>query len=93
MFSWLISGALAEEAAEAAEKVPTWFETAVKKLVETPLTVWIAILVLVVLGVILLVVSKTSKNWNAQMLSFAALCFSLLPFASLCFSFPLVQPP
>ena len=77
MFSWLISGALAEEVAEAAEKVPTWFETAIKKLVETPLTVWIAILVLVALGIILLVVSKTSKNWNAQMLSFAALSVAL----------------
>ena len=76
MFSWLLTSALAEEAAEAA-KEPTWLETAVKKLVETPLTVWIAVLVLVALGVILLVVTKTSKNWNAKMLSFAALSIAL----------------
>ena len=32
MFSWLLSGALAEEAAEtAAQAEPTWFENAVKK--------------------------------------------------------------
>lgn len=81
MISWLLSSALAEDAAEAVEEVvekePTWFETAVKKLVETPLTVWIAILVLVALGVILLTVSRSSKNWNAKMLSFAALSISL----------------
>ena len=56
MFSWLLSGALAEEAAEvveAVEKQPTWFDTAVKKLIETPLTVWIAVLVLVALSFVL----------------------------------------
>lgn len=77
MFSWLLSGALAEDAAETAAKEPSWFETAVKKLVETPLTVWIAILVLVALGVILLIVTKTSQKWNAKMLSFAALSVAL----------------
>lgn len=77
MFSWFLTSALAEEAAEAAAKEPTWLETAFKKLVETPLTVWIAILVLVALGIILLVVTKTSRNWNAKMLSFAALSIAL----------------
>ena len=80
MYSWLLSSALAEEAAEVAdvvEKEPTWFENAFKKLVETPLTVWIAILVLAVLGIILLTVTRTSKNWNAKMLSFAALSIAL----------------
>ena len=79
MFSWLLTGALAEaeETAEAAVSEPSWFETAVKKLVETPLTVWIAILVLVALGAVLLAVTRTSRNWNAQMLSFAALSVAL----------------
>ena len=77
MFTWLLSSALAEEAAEAAQTEPSWFETAVKKLIETPFTVWIAILVLVALGVILLTVSKTSKGWNAKMISFAALSIAL----------------
>ena len=77
MFTWFLSSALAEEAAEAAQTEPSWFETAVKKLIETPFTVWIAILVLVALGVILLTVSKTSKGWNAKMISFAALSIAL----------------
>lgn len=68
---------MAEEAVQAAEKEPSWSETAVKKLVETPVSVWIAILVMVALGVILLAVSKTSKVWNAKALSFAALSIAL----------------
>ena len=76
MFSWLLTGALAEETAEAAA-APSWLETAVKKLVETPLTVWIAVLVMVAFGVILLTVTKTSAKWNAKMLSFAALSIAL----------------
>jgi len=68
---------MAEEAVQAAEKEPSWSETAVKKLVETPVSVWIAILVMVALGVILLAVSKTSKVWNAEALSFAALSIAL----------------
>ena len=39
MISWFFSSALAEEAAEAAAPQPSWFETAVSKLTETPLTV------------------------------------------------------
>ncbi len=76
-----LSGALAEEVAEAAEEVaeskPTWLQELVEKFTETPGTVWIAIGVLVVLGVILMTVSRTSKQWNAKMLSFAALSVSL----------------
>ena len=75
------SGALAEEIAETAEEVaesePTWSQELVEKFAETPNTVWIAIGVLVVLGAILLTVSRTSKQWNAKMLSFAALSVSL----------------
>ena len=81
MYSWLLANALAEEAAEeiaeTAAAEPSWFDTAVKKLIETPLTVWIAILVLAVLGIILLAVTRTSRNWNAKMLSFAALSVAL----------------
>ena len=77
MLSWILSSALADEAAEAVQSEPSWFETAVKKLVETPLTVWIAILVLAALGVILLAAAKTSGKWNAKMLSFAALSIAL----------------
>ena len=61
MFS-LISAALAEEAEQAAEEVvakadPTWAEDLVSKFGKTPGTVWIAVGVLVALGVILLAIA------------------------------------
>lgn len=81
MLSCILSSALAEEAAEAveaaAEKAPTWIETATEKLVETPTRAWIAVLVLVALGAIILAATRTSRKWNAQMLSYAALSIAL----------------
>jgi len=81
MFS-LISAALAEETAEAAEEVvakadPTWAEDLVSKFGETPGTAWIAIGVLVALGVILLAIGKTSKKWTAKTVAFGALAIAL----------------
>ena len=70
MFSWLFASALAEEAAETAAK-PTWLQKAFEKFAETPLTVWIALAVLVALGAI------TSRKWDARMLSFGALSVAL----------------
>ncbi|MBR0408873.1 MAG: energy-coupled thiamine transporter ThiT [Clostridia bacterium] len=74
--------ALAEEAAEAVEETavkadPTWAEEAVKKFAETPGTVWIAVAVLVVLGIILLVIGKSSKKWTAKTVAFGALAIAL----------------
>ena len=78
MFSWLITGALAEEAAETvAVPEPTWLQKAFEKFGETPLTVWIAVAVLVALGAILLTITRTSYKWNAKMLSFGALSVAL----------------
>lgn len=78
MFSWLFTSALAEEAAEtAAASEPTWLQKAFEKFAETPLTVWIALAVLVALGAILLTISKTSRKWDARMLSFGALSVAL----------------
>ena len=78
MFSWLFTNALAEGAAEtAAVSEPTWLQKAFEKFGETPLTVWIALAVLVLLGVILLTISRTSRKWDAKMLSFGALSVAL----------------
>ena len=78
MFSWLINGALAEEAAEtAAAAEPGWLQKAFEKFTETPATVWIALAVLVALGAIFLTISRTSRKWNAKMLSFGALSVAL----------------
>ena len=76
-----LNGAIAEEAAEAAEKAaeaePTWLQTAFEKFAETPLTAWIAVGVLAALGLILLSTIKTRKQWNARMISFGALSVAL----------------
>ena len=77
----LIGSALAEETAEAVEAVeessPTWFQDLFSKFAEMPATAWIALGVLIALGVVLLTVSKTSKQWNARTLAFAALSIAL----------------
>ena len=81
----LLGRALAEEAAEAAETVteqaaeanPTWAQEAVEKFAEMPTSVWIAILVVVALAAVLLSVTKTSKKWNARMISFGAISIAL----------------
>ncbi len=72
---FLLTSALAEEAQEVAKAEPTWAEEAVKKFAETPGTVWIAVGVLVALGVILLAIGKTSKKWTAKTVAFGALAW------------------
>lgn len=54
-----------------------WLNDFVSKFGKTPGTVWIAVAVLAVLGVILLAISKSSKKWTAKTLSFAALSIAL----------------
>ena len=77
MLSLFLSAAFAEEAAGETAQAPSWSQTAFEKLTETPITVWIAILVLVALGAILLTITRTSRKWNAQMLAYAALSIAL----------------
>ena len=85
----LWASALAEEAATVTEEVtevveetaakadPTWAEDLVSKFGKTPGTVWIAVGVLVALGVILLAIGKTSKKWTAKTVAFGALAIAL----------------
>ena len=85
----LWTSALAEEAAQVTEEVteaveetaakadPTWAQQAVEKFTETPGTVWIALGVLVVIGIILLAIAKTSKKWTAKTVAFGALAIAL----------------
>jgi thiamine transporter len=88
MFSWLLNGALAEGAEQAAEETaevveqaaeaaPTWAQTAFEKFGETPTRVWIILVVLVALAAVLLGITRTSKKWNAKMLSYGALSIAL----------------
>ena len=76
LFPFLAS-ALAEDAAEAVEKAPTWAEEAVEKFTETPGRVWIAVAALAAIALILFAISRSSKRWNAKVLSMGALSVSL----------------
>lgn len=76
--TWMmISGAMAEEAAEATETVPAWGQELLTKFTETPVTLWISLLVVLALSVVLLVIGKTSRTWDARMIAFGAISVSL----------------
>ena len=62
---------------EVAEADPTWGQELVEKFTETPGTVWVAVGVMVVLAVILFVIGKSQKKWNAKTIAFAALAIAL----------------
>ncbi|MBQ9942794.1 MAG: energy-coupled thiamine transporter ThiT [Clostridia bacterium] len=69
---------LMEQAAEeAAAAAPTWGQELVEKFSETPGTVWVSLAVMVMLAVILFVISKSQKKWNAKTIAFAALAIAL----------------
>lgn len=77
-----LAPALAEETVQAAEEAaaqadPTWAQEAVEKFAETPGTVWIAVGVLAALGVMMLVIGKSSKKWTAKTVAFGALSIAL----------------
>ena len=81
MFS-LVSAALAEgeevveEVAEAA-KEPGWFEQLFEKFGDSSLSSWIVVGVLIALGIMFFMITKSGKKWNARMLSAAALSIAL----------------
>ena len=83
MFSFLLTGALAEGAEEAAEeavvavKEPGWVDQLVEKFGESSLTSWIAVAVLAVLGIAFFLITKSGKKWNARMLCAASLSIAL----------------
>ena len=75
MFQFLISGALAEEAAEetAAESTKGLLES----LAGNSLVFWIAFGTIIALGVITLVTSLSSHKWTTRTLTFGALSIAL----------------
>lgn len=54
-----------------------WFQTAFKKFGEQSTTVWIALAVLVVLGLGILTITKNKQKWTAKMLAYASLSVAL----------------
>ena len=64
-------------AQETAEAAPTWGQELVEKFAETPGTVWVAVAVMAALAIVLVVIGKSHKKWNAKTIAFAALAISL----------------
>ena len=54
-----------------------WLNDLVSKFGKTPGTVWVAVGVIVALGVILLAVGRSAKKWNAKTVAFGALSIAL----------------
>ena len=86
--NFFLSGALAESIGEAveetseaveevAEKAPTWFQELFSKFGKTPLEAWITFAAIAALGIVLLVITRSSKKWNTRMLAFGALSIAL----------------
>ena len=69
----------ADDAKEEEEenKSPDWLHDAVAKFGETPLKVWITFATILACGIVLLVVSKTRKQWTTQAIAYAALSIAL----------------
>ena len=62
-----------------------------EKFGETPLKVWIALGMIVAFAVILLVIGRTAKKWNAKMIAFGALSIAL-SFVLSCFRLSPIRP-
>ncbi len=73
---YLFASAYAEGDGAAAPE-PGFFEKMFSKLAELPATVWIALGVLVAIGVILLVICRNSRRLTATAVSYAALAVAL----------------
>ena len=80
MFS-LFSTALSEavDAAEAAPATPSWFETATKGLLKTPVWGWIVLGVLLVGGLVFYFTTRGKQKtvWTTKMLALGAICMAL----------------
>lgn len=55
----------------------TWGQEAVEKFGETPLRGWIVFITLLITGAVLLVVTKTRKQWTTKTIAYAALSIAL----------------
>lgn len=62
---------------EDEEETKTWGEELVEKFGESSLSSWIAVAVLVTLGIIFMLITKSGKQWTTRMLCAAALSIAL----------------
>ena len=76
---FLFRTALAEEASEAAEAAPSWFQTAFGDLADIPVWGWILLAALLVGGIIAYRAIKGGQKtvWTTRMLAVGAMCLAL----------------
>ena len=77
---WILNVARAEEAAEAAAQESAfskWFSGVFAKFAEVSYTMWIGLAALVVLGIILIMITRGKKIWTAEMIAYGALAIAL----------------
>ena len=70
------SGEDESDGGESAEK-PTWLQDLVSKFGKTPARAWITIATLIAVGIILLVIGRTGKQWTTKAIAYAALSVAL----------------
>ena len=77
--NFLFPFALAEEAAEATEAAPSWFQTAFGDLADIPVWGWILLAALLVGGIIAYRAIKGGQKtvWTTRMLAVGAMCLAL----------------
>jgi thiamine transporter len=68
---------VAETVQQAASEAPSWLHDAISKFGKTPMEAWITLGTLVVIGLVLMAVSKSSKKWTAKTIAFGALSVAL----------------
>ena len=59
------------------EATPSVLQTMFEKIGELPLSIWLALTALLVLGIVLLFVGKNKSKWNTSTIAFAALAIAL----------------
>ncbi len=77
---WILNVARAEEAAETAAQASPfseWISGVFAKFSEISYLMWIGLAALVVLGIVLIVVSRQKKIWSAEMIAYGALSIAL----------------
>lgn len=79
MFDWLLCSALAESSAgeETEKRFIEWFSDPFGKLAKAGVWEWLAFGALVVLGIVLLVLSRRRVKWSTRMLAHASMALAL----------------
>ncbi len=79
MFPWFLNRAFAEEAQDAVESTPGYFQQMFEDFATLPIWGWVLLAVLLIAGVVAFCMSKSKKRtvWTTRMLAMGALCIAL----------------